>query len=443
MPSWFRSVFGKSASKRIAEAERFAAVERWPEAIEILKTALAEATDEEGPARSEIPRRIEAYSKAYVALLEEAIVQCMNEEDREKAEELLSIALMHAGGEEKKRELRSLLDRAAPKPKAPPPEEERADEPFGDELIDSLLHGYAEGLGPKEREAILRRPFSLQKAFVLYQQGDAEGATRAAEEYVSKDARDPYGHHYLGLSLAALGRTEEAARAFDTAILLDESLHQASLGLAAMERRLGNRVKAIDLLERVLSALRSEENTEAEGEREETFHLLLQLLLETGESGRVDRLYHDLRKRGRLPAMPAVEARLAEARGDFASAAERWETHLEARSAGETITGRSARAAGPTAEEIEDAADFYRRRENRKRALALYERAALLVTQRIHYSGERFLLPDLLRLKKMTAIVCIEAGRTRDAAKIVEELEREAPGSAEAAEVRRALEEAS
>ncbi|RPJ48372.1 MAG: hypothetical protein EHM19_02105 [Candidatus Latescibacterota bacterium] len=447
MPSWFRSVFGKSAAKRLGEAERLAAIERWPEAIDILRTALAEATDEEGEARSEIPRRIAAYTDSYLGLLREAIERCVNEGDREKAEELASVALAYATSEEKKGEIRSLLERAAAKAPAAEeadvsPDECPVNEPFGDELIDSLLYGYAESLEPGEREEILKRPFSFQKAFVLYQQGDVEGAARAAREYVSKTARDPYGHLYLGIALDALGESEEAIHELETARVLDPDLWQAAFAIAEAERRRGAPARAAEHLEEAMRALRAIETPEGERAREHAFHGLFEVLLETGRSARAEELYRDLLSKKLLPEALPVEARLAEARGDAAAAAERWEAFLRSSAGQETIMGRGTRAATAGAADIEEAADFYSRSENPKRALDLYERAALLVTQRIHFSGERMLLPHLFRLKKKMALLLVETGRAKDASKIAEEMESEAPASPDAAEIRRAIEAA-
>jgi tetratricopeptide (TPR) repeat protein len=445
MTSWFRSAFGKSAAKRIAEAERFAAVERWPEAIEILRGALAGTAEEDAVARAEIPRRIAEYSAAHLALLEEAIVRCLEEGDREKAEELANEALFYAADDDKKRAVRGLLAKARPEKEAPGaaettgPDKEPENEPFGDELIDSLLFGYAESMAPRERDEVLKRPFSFQKAFVLYQQGDLEAARRAAAEFVSNNARDAYGHLYFGLTLAALEKTEDAAGELDTALLLDPSLHQAALGLAAMERRRGNTKRATALLREVLDLFRAEKGPEAERGREETFLLLLPALLETGEGAGAEKLYRELRAEGGLPEMPAVEARLTEAGGDHEGAAARWERFLRTRAAGDSVMGRGSRGAVAGPEDHEEAADFYARRGNTKRAVELYERAALLVTQRIHYSGEGLLLQDLFRLKRKIAVVFIETGRRKEAEEIADGLESESPSSPEAAAIRKAL----
>ncbi|MFH1679410.1 MAG: tetratricopeptide repeat protein [Candidatus Eisenbacteria bacterium] len=439
MTGWLGSLFGKSPEKRIEEAERFAATERWPEAIDVLDKTMQGIPAERGALRSEIERRIARYSESYLSVLEEGIARSIEEEDFEKAEELVSIAVEFTRDEKRKNAIRGLLKRPAPREDARKEEPGPAPDAYSDELIDSLLHGYVEGLEASEKEAILTRPFSFQKAFVLWQEGDAEGSRRAAEKYVAENARDPYGHLYLGFALATIDRTEEAAGAFETALALDPSLLHAGLGLAAMERRRGNLSRAIALLDEVVAAIRSEPDRHGERRREESFLLALQVLVEAGEGDRAERLYRELLREGLLRKTLSVEARIAEARDDHAAAAEKWDLHLSAGPGTGAITGHGARAGAAGPDDHEEAADFHYRRGTLKRALDLYERAALLITERVHFSGERIPASDLFRIKKKTALTLIETGRKKEAERIAEELERARPVPPEAAEIREAL----
>jgi hypothetical protein len=435
MAAWF----GKSPEKRIEDAERFAAEERWPEAIDILEKALRAAPKDRGALRAEIERRIARYSESYLSVLEEGILRSVDEGNIEKAEELADIAVEFARDEEKKRALRELVRKApetlSVRQEEPPPDS------LSDELIDSLLHGYIEGLDAGEREEILKRPFGFQKAFVLWQEGNVEASRRAAEEYAARNARDAYGHLVLGFALAAGGRTDEAAGAFETAHALDSSLLQAALGLAAMERRRGNLPRAVALLNETVAKIRSEPGRHGERRREEAFLLDLQMLAEANEGERAEKLYRELREEGLLSEMLPVEARLAEARGDYEAAAAMWDRHLMARPGMGSITGHGARAAAAGPDDYEDAADFHRRRGTLKRALDLYERAALLVTERVYYSGEKIPASDLFRIKKKSALVLLEMGKRKEAERIAEELERARPVPPEASEIREALRE--
>lgn len=435
MAAWF----GKSPEKRIENAERFASEERWPEAIDILEKALRAAPKDRGALRAEIERRIARYAESYLAVLEEGIVRSMDEGNIEKAEELAEIAVEFARDDEKKRALRELV-RRTPEPH-PARKEDPAPDPYSDELIDSLLHGYIEGLDADEREEILKRPFGFQKAFVLWQEGNQEASRRAAEEYAARNARDAYGHLVLGFALAAVGRTDEAAGAFETARALDPSLLQAALGLAAMERRRGDLPRAVALLDETVAKIRSEPGRHGEKCREEAFLLDLQVLAEANESERAEKLYRELRAEGLLPELLSVEARLAEARGEYDAAAGTWDRHLAARPGMGSITGHGARAAAAGPDDWEDAADFHRRRGTLRRALDLYERAALLITERVHYSGETIPAGDLFRIKKKSALVLLEMGKRKEAERIAEELERVRPVPPEAAEIREALRE--
>lgn len=432
--------FGKDPEKLMAEAERFAGLDRWPEAIDSLETALARASKGKPGIDGEIRRRIAKYAEDYVSQLEEAIPRFLEEGNREKAEEYAEIAATFTEDENRRKAIRELVARAKPKvkPKAPPPPPEK----YADELIDSLLYGYLESLEPDEQEAVERRPLAFHRAFVYWHQGESEEAKRAAEEHLSKATDDPWGHLYLGLSLASLGKTDEAARAFEAAAGLDPSLLPATIGLAAMERLRGNWERAVELLGEATRTVRAHPDRFGEKRRDEVFQTTLQVLAESGRQKWAGELYGELREEGLVPENLPFEARLAEAKGDLGAASARWSALVGARPAGAggAIAGHGSGSAAAGPAEQEEAADFFRRTGEGKRAFDLYQKAALHITDRIHFHDEEALLPHLFRLKKKTALLSLEIGRPKEAKAIAEELAGLDEPPPELDEIRRAIE---
>ena len=135
------------------------------------------------------------------------------------------------------------------------------------------------------------------------------------------------------------------------------------------------------------------------------------------------------------------EARLAEARGDMDGAIGRWEFLIGTLPAGGAIMGHSSQSTAVGPAELEEAADFFHRVGDGKRAVELYQRAALDLTQKIHYSDERIPIGHLFRLNKKTAFLLIESGRAGEAEQIAVELERLDPVPPVAGEIRKRLEE--
>ncbi|MFH1277250.1 MAG: hypothetical protein ABIK65_02585 [Candidatus Eisenbacteria bacterium] len=441
MAGWLGSVFGKDPGKLLENAERFAGLERWPEAIDSLEKALAHASRGKPGIDAVIRRRLREYSDAYVTQMEQAIPLFLEDGNREKAEEFAEIAITFTEDESRRTAIRGLLARAKPakKPPAPPPRPEK----YADELIDSLLYGYLESLEPEEREQVEKRPLAFQRAFVYWHQGEPEEARRAAEDHLSKAIDDPWGHLYLGLSLASLDLADEAARAFEAAAGLDPSLLPATLGLAAMERQRGNGDRALELLDKATKTVRAHPDRFGEKRRDDVFQTTLQVLAESGRHKWAGELYGELRREGLIPLNLAFEARLAEARGDLGGAAARWDTLLGSRSggAGGSITGHgfAGGAAGPA--DHEEAADFFHRAGEGKRAFDLYQKAALHVTDRIHFHDEESLMPHLFRLKKKIALLSLEIGRPNEARAIADELAGLDEPPPELDEIRRAIAE--
>ncbi len=437
--SLFGSLFPKNPQKQMNRAERLASEERWPEAIELLEQSLRRVPP---LAADTMRRKIREYSDAYLALLEEAIPRLLEEKNREKAEEFAEIAASFTDDEKRKKAIRALVTKSRTAGAefdddgGAPPEEP---DPLPNELIDSLLHGYIDSLEPDEKEEILQRSFAFQKAFVLWHQGMPAAAARAAEEHLSKRTDDAWGHLYLGLSLANLDETDRAALAFEAAIGLDPGLITASLGLAAMERRRENLDRSVELLERVTGEILADPDRFGEKKRDEVFQTTLQVLVEARRFDRAEELYGGLREKGLVAELIPYEARLAEARGDRDGAIGRWEYLLKTLPAGGAIMGHSAQAAAVGPEELEEAADFFHRDGDEKRAVDLYKRAALDLTQKIHFAGERIPISHLFRLKKKAAFLLIESGRASEAEQIAEELERLDPVPPVAVEIRKKL----
>lgn len=440
MAGWFGSKFAKGPEKLVAEAKRFAAGERWPEAIDSLEKALARAA--QGPPGYDAVIRglIDRYSEAYVAQLEEAIPRFLEDGNREKAAEFVEIALTFTNDEERRASIGAML--AAHKREKDETRAPRRPDMYPPELIDSLMHGYLESLEPAEQVEVQKRSFTFQKAFVYWHQGEAEEARIAAEDHLARSTDDAWGHLYLGLSLASLDRTDDAVRALEAAVGLDPSLLPATLALAGVERHRENWERAIELLETASNRVRSYTDLFSEKRRDEVWQTMLQVFVEAGRPERAERLYATLRGEGKIAENLAIEARLAEARGDEEDAADRWETLLGARpTGGGTITGHGSGGAVAGPAEHEEAADFYYRRGDGKRAMRHYERAALQITERIHYAGEDLPEAHLFRLKKKYALAAIGIGRFGEAKAVADELARLESPPPELDEIRRALED--
>jgi len=443
MTSWFSSLFSKGPEKMLKDAEVLAEQERWPEALATLEKALDRAPKDSAWPAEEIRSRIQRYSVSYRDMLIDAIPRFLEEGNRAKAAELADTALTFADSEAERKKIQSLLRDPIPKRKeeAFPAAPEESREKYPKELIDSLLHGYLEAEEPAEQEEILRRPLVFQRAFVLWHQGEAEDAMRAAEEHLEKQPNDPYGLLYLGLSRGALGKVDEAAEAMELALRIDPSLLSGTLGLAAMERQRGNWRRAITLLEKASKEVRDDPERFGERRRDETLLLTLQVLLEAGKTERAESFYRELRREKILPVMPPLEARLAEARGALDEAERAWDSFLRETPGTGTITGHGSRATATGPAELEEAGDFFERRAKLKKAAGLYQRAALLFTQRVHYGGEALPMENLFRLKKKMAFLLIEMGKYEEAEDLAAEMEQEEPPPPEAAEIRRRLEE--
>jgi tetratricopeptide (TPR) repeat protein len=130
-----------------------------------------------------------------------------------------------------------------PVPVAPPSRDEpRADLRVGDHAIDEHDLGlHDDGVGPEGKKVVdcpvvdrLDRDGALDRAAVAYESGQLELALSCAERAASIDSGSVEAHHNRGLSLAALGRLDEAKTAFTHALAIDPDDPETLAGAAEL-----------------------------------------------------------------------------------------------------------------------------------------------------------------------------------------------------------------
>lgn len=420
-PGW-KSIFGKSPEKLKDQAIRLAEMERWSEAVDLLEDAARRTSDEGDPIRFEIDRLIREYSDAYRRFLIEAIPNLFEDENREKALELAEIAISFCKDSTEEEEIRELV-KAHPRIDVsrfePPPKPNK----YPPELIDSLLQGYLDLTDPVERRAVEERPLVFQRAFVLWHQGEAKDALESAEEFLLKRIDDPWGLLYTGLSLLSLGEEEKAVPVFETTLEREPTMIRAAIALAGLEKHRDNDARARELMERAVALVQSDLESYGETRREEVFEITLTIIMETGDLDAAEEMYIDLREKGLLKEDLVFEARIHEARGNHDEAAEAWNALVGTNAMSGSIMGHSS-SSNVSFTTYEEAGDFFERQAKLKRALNLYRQAALLFTQRVHYSDDRLPMEILHNLKMKIASLLMEMEQWSEAEGLVLEMEQ-------------------
>ncbi|MBN1826487.1 MAG: hypothetical protein JW958_09480 [Candidatus Eisenbacteria bacterium] len=429
----------KDPGKMKDQAVRLAETGRWPEAIETLEAALRHIPKGGDPVRFEIEKLLKEYGAAHRAFLIETITRLFEEGNREKAKDLAEVAEAFSRTEAEREEIRALV-RAHPRIDARKFEKPPTPDRYPPELVDSLLQGYIELADPVERRALESRPLSFQKAFVLWHQGEPEGAREAAEEYLSKRMDDPFGQILLGLSLLALGEDDRAFPLIETAAAADPPPIRALVALAGLERQKENRDRAADIMEKAVALVRAAPDDFGERRREEVYSLALQLLAEAERLDRAEELYVELREEKALEENLIFEANIHEVRGDVDEAAAAWNLLIGANPMSSAIIGHGS-GSRVSYDNLEAAGDFFQRNARLKRALDLYRGAALLYTSRIHENDNEFTLEPLVRLKAKIALLLMETFKWGEAEQMVLELESIDPPPPQAAELRKKLDE--
>lgn len=436
MTGLWNNLFGGGPEKLFEKAESLAREECWAEAIATLEQAKSKLPENDRAGLDEVDRLIERYVADYKEHLAEGIATLAADGDEEAAGDLLAVALSFAADENEKKKFESLLavrDESAPVPSR----KEAVADNRAVSIIRGLADSYSEPLEPKEKEAIFARPELFLRGFVLWNEGRFNEAAALLLAFLEESPHDPYGLLFLGLARAGGGAREEGARTLEEAVHYEPSLVLASLSLGIILKDLGRAMQSASVLEKLCAIVVRYPDQFGTRRREEVIFHTVDTLLAAKEVARAGEMYRAVTQNELFPAHLPLEARLAEGEGNNDAAGELWDAFLKpAAGGGGAIMGHGGQSRGPTPFDFEKGADFFRDRNDQKKAIYYYQRGALNLTHQANAHGEAVSLGDLLRIRKKLAFGLISLGKTEEAERIAEEMEQIQPPPPEAAEIR-------